>query len=298
MAMSVSSEQLALLSAQISHTIHYGEQISQLMHLGAIAFVLSAAYVGLDRIQEKREPFREQLKQSCLEAKKYLTRQDLKKAKWNTQKIFLTHPGFVLTRVAEPEIKLPLPWRIWHCFVRQYRLPLLNYIRFELDRRLTCLLCLMNLTAISIVAFAGMWPEHVQDFVTGRPVWFPIAGVAVGLGFWAFYWPRKAYETTKLAIKWFTYVMVVLTLAAVAWPTYARIPIDWSVWHANAFAFLLFTGTLIWILFTVACTERLRDASAVFSDYNDQMKSRFDEITASLVQSVDDQLDNNKPGKP
>lgn len=266
------------------------EQVAQLMHLGALAFAVSAGYVGLDKIRHEDDDFRKELAQTCAATKKDVVILDLENAEWETQRLYLIHPVFVLVMVAELPIELPRWARWYHCAKRQPRLPLLDFIRKGRDIRVMAVLCLLDLAALIAVAAVGMWPDHAAGVLSWPAAWVPATVAAACLVVWSYYGFREGFKRTKALLKFVGALAVVATGYALLWPGQAMRVANLSEPHVGDALFFLFVGTLLFAVFTTACSNRLRDAHSVFNDYRARMQNHLDNMANQAVKRVETSL--------
>ena len=143
--------------------------LGQLLHLGALAVVLTAGYLGLDRIRAGRHRFAEDLRRieiavAGLLLEMGVTRND----RVTLRRAYDSWEVHVLCFVANKPIRLRWRWPV--CFVlRQWYFPLLRYFRFKYDFWCVSVLLCVSIGLFLLANASIVWPTVGWPIYT-RPI--------------------------------------------------------------------------------------------------------------------------------
>lgn len=136
-------------------TVH----VDGLLHLAALTFVATVAYIGIDRIRQVQpDSFQNQLERAGARVKELLFRLDVKKAdKDKLKDLYDKEPVHILCHVAKEKITLGMRRRIRHTVCRQWYIPILGYFRHRTDLVVVGILCFLSFIILLALTAASMW---------------------------------------------------------------------------------------------------------------------------------------------
>jgi hypothetical protein len=156
--------------------------IEGLLHLGTLAVVLCAGYLGIDRIRSERQTLISELE----EVQKYVrTKIDALNLPLDEHvelpMPYRSHAMYVLCYVARIKLaKISREARFKSFFCKIYYVPMLPYFRSGYDRYVIALLCFVSMLLFEMLIFAGIEHEAwIRETTLLRPIFWIFTVIVV-----------------------------------------------------------------------------------------------------------------------
>jgi hypothetical protein len=142
--------------------------IEGLLHLGTLAVVLCAGYLGIDRIRSERQTLISELAEVQRYVRTKIDGLNLPADEHVELPIpYRIQAMYVLCYVAQVRLaNIPRRSRVWNFFCKIYYVPLLRYFRNGYDRIVIAVLCFLSMFMFEMLTFAGIekdgWIKNVM----------------------------------------------------------------------------------------------------------------------------------------
>jgi hypothetical protein len=142
-----------------------GPAYDGLLHLGSLAVVITATYLGIDRLRGDRKTLADDLHQIRDEVKVMLNALRLAIEPVELPRAYRIQPMYVLCYVAQVHIRgVPRGARFRSFFCKLYHVPLLRYFRSAADRKIVGLLAGVSISTYLLLILATIWhPAWIDD---------------------------------------------------------------------------------------------------------------------------------------
>ena len=172
--------------------------IESILHLSALSLVVSIAYLGLDKVHQEKDAFKESLAKAREKALELVSRCDVTiGADPGPEAIFYRFPFgvrlkfYLLAYIAAAQIKMGVIYRSCHWFHRQVKVPCLRYFDSGFDRIFVSIFALVSLGIFLYLTAAALWDFHwffLDQALADKPAWINLAWFPMQSVMPVFYW--------------------------------------------------------------------------------------------------------------
>ncbi len=168
--------------------------VGALLHLASMDVLVSAAYIGIDRIEHEPDRFRSKLKETISDVQKLLLQLDVKQqGKLVLKDTYDGYPMRLLCHVAEEKISLGVSGRAFFFFRKLQHAPMLAYFKNGIDLAAVTFINFISTILFLVVSAICIWNfRYGSFFVTGSFIFLSASLV------WIFFTAAVSYRLHNL----------------------------------------------------------------------------------------------------